>query len=130
MLFFRSYLTVRLSLVAIAMHLTIFLIIKYYKHFYILGHMQVDLTLNVDSVLIYRHLFRVPEKTVKMNGISIWKACNTFLWKGNIVQDTPEIIAKAMKKNSEVLYKNELYSGIRLLTIMIVPNIYSNGAHR
>ena len=56
----------------------------------------------MDSSLFYRHMFTVPKRTIKTRKFSLWIALNTLLWKGKIVQDTPEEIVKALTNQSEV----------------------------
>ena len=66
--------------------------------------LQVDLTLSVDAALQFRHMLVIPEREVKNNEFSVWKACNELLWKGKIVQDTPESIEEALTDQSEVTF--------------------------
>ena len=68
----------------------------------------------MDSALPYRHLFIVPERTVKCKDFTLWQACNTFFWKGKIVQDTHETVAEALKNQSEVK------KHVAILTVCIV----------
>ena len=65
------------------------------------------MTLSIDSVLPYRHLFVVPEGTAtsKKKGLNLWRRFNDFLWKGMIEKDTPKKIAESLIDQSEVLYK-------------------------
>ena len=97
-LFFCGTETTRKALTFITVNLP-FIVDSYAK---LSGLTQVDLILTVDSTLIYRHLFIVPERKIRYKKFSFWRLCNTLLWKGNIVQDTPSHVAETLTNLSEV----------------------------
>ena len=75
----------------------------------------------MDASLFYRHLFTVPERTIKAGRkFSLWRTCNALLWKGKIVQDTPDEIAKALTNQSEVSHGVISNSYMHVMYIAIV----------
>ena len=81
------------------------------------------MTLSVDAALQFRHMLVVPEREVKNKEFSLWKACNELLWKGKIVQDTPESIEEALTNQSEVLLVVLTFPKFRTLQIFNI-NLY------
>lgn len=66
----------------------------------------------------------------------MWRTCNALLWKGKIVQDTPDEIAKALTNQSEVSqgvisnsYMHVMYIAIVNLEITLIQQTFSGNVY-